>query len=154
MSRHTFVYVRRLAVLSALAELAVAAFVPTRAAAQAEFGIFIGPPVPVASQAYSVRVHATTFGPPITVENVTIGVNGQVVDVMFYFNHGDDSSSLAVYRGTVAGVPLLAGTYTFRLFTRDRFVGHGDYGHPPGTGHQLTRIVTPAGNVGEAVDDT
>ena len=152
MSRHMFVCVRCLAVLSVFAVLAATPFVSTPAVAQAEFGIFIGPPVPAASQAYSVRVHATTFGPPITVENITIDVNGQVVDVTFYLNHGDDSSSLATYSGTVTGVPLVAGTYTFRLFTKNRFFGKGDYGDPAGPSYPSTVIVTPADNVGDAVE--
>ena len=143
--------VRRLKTWMATFMLATIGVAPA-AGQSSDFGIFIGPPVPADSQAYMVRVHATTSSAPITVENITIGVNGQVVDVTFYLNHGSDTNALASYSGTVAGVPLAAGTYTFRLFVRERFFGTGDY---LGTGipwYTLTVTVTPAENVGEAVE--
>ena len=126
------------------------AFAPAKVDAQ--LGIFVGPPVPVASLPYSIRVVGSTSSPPITVDNITVGVNGQFVDVTFYLNHGSDISSVAGYQGTVAGPPLVAGIYTFRQFTRERFFGQGDYSEPGAARYSITVIVTAASNVGDAIE--
>ena len=125
---------------------------PGQAASQAPPGkFFLGPPVPVASQAYSIRVYGTTSGGPITVENITVDVTDQVVDVTFYLHHASDITSIASYQGTVAGPPLAAGVYTFRLFTRARYFALPDYS-APALAFTTPVIVTSADNVSDAVE--
>lgn len=127
---------------------------PSSALAQASptVGIFVGPPVPVAGMAYTIRGRGATTSPPVTVENITVARSGDFVDVTFFLNHGSDFSSPVVYEGTVAGPGLPAGTYTFRQFVRQRFFGQGSYSDPPVLQYSKTVLVTAAADVGEAVE--
>ena len=127
---------------------------PSNALAQAAstLGIFVGPPVPVAGQAYTIRGRGATDSPPVTVENITVARSGDFVDITFFINHGSDFTSPAAYAGTVAGPDLPAGTYTFRQFVRERYFGQGGYSDPPVLQYSKTVVVTNASNVGEAVE--
>jgi hypothetical protein len=143
--------IRRLLRATAGAALAILGFTPTTAMSQFQLGIFIGPPVPVESLPYSIRVRGATSNPPLTVTNVTIEVNQQFVDVTYYINHEADISSPAVYVGMQSGPLLPAGTYTFRKFPRESIFG-GSNSDPGPPRYTATVIVTPVNNFVEAVE--
>lgn len=120
--------------------------------ADTQFGIFVGPPVPVASQAYSIRVKGLTDSPPITVENITVGASGNFVDITLYINHGSSITSPASYEGSIAGPVLPPGTYTFREYTRERSFGQGAYSDAGPPRYTMAVVVTPSANSGDAVE--
>jgi hypothetical protein len=126
--------------------------VPAAGQADSQFGIFVGPPVPVASRPYSIRVKGLTDSPPIIVENITVGTSGDFVDITLYINHGSSITSPASYEGSIAGPLLSPGTYTFREFTRERSFGQGAYSEAGPPRHTLTVVVTPSANSGDAVE--
>lgn len=127
---------------------------PSSAMAQASstLGIFVGPPVPVAGKAYTIRGRGATTSPPVKVENITVVRSGEFVDVTFFLNHGSDFSSPVVYEGTVEGPDLPAGNYTFRQYVRQRYFGQGGYSNPPVLQYSKTVVVTTSANVVEAVE--
>ena len=139
-------------IATATAVLAIVGLAPVTAAGQAQIGMFIGPPVPVAFMPYTVRVRGTSSGAPITVTNITIEVIGQFVDVTFYLDHAFSITAPTVYVGTQVGPPLPPGSYTFRHFTRERYFGQGDYSQPGQARYATTVIVTPATNVADAIE--
>jgi hypothetical protein len=125
---------------------------PVESRADPQFGIFIGPPVPVASQPYSIRVKGLTDSPPITVENIAVSASGDFVDITFYISHGSSFTSPVAYEGDISGPPLSPGIYTFREFTRERSFGQGAYSEPGPARHTTAVVVTSSINSGDAVE--
>lgn len=124
----------------------------TDAQVPTEFGVFVGPPVPIAGKPYSIRVTGATAGPPITVDSISVATVGSNVEVTYFLTHGNSSSSPAIFTGTTVGPQLPPGQYTIRIYTRDRFSVQSEYGAPGPVIYTSQMTVAPSSISGVAVE--
>ncbi len=133
--------------------LIFAAVNPVTAFAQAApIGIFLAPPVPIELVPFTITIDSVAYGPPVSVAKTTFSVNGNVIDLTVYLDHGSAFFTPEPFEAVQEGPPLPAGAYTFRYFTADKYPGdttYGPIGDPLGT---TTAYVTTAQNVTQAIE--
>lgn len=145
----------RRSVLNRIATTAaiVAAIAWSNSLAQAPaIGLFLAPPVPVASLPYDIRVSSVAYGPPVTVAKVDISVNGHSVDTTIYLDHGSGWFTPAPFQSVQAGPALSPGIYTFRYFTANKYPWTTGYGPVSDVLGSTTAYVTGDVNVANAIE--
>lgn len=115
-------------------------------------GLFLAPPVPVASLPYNIRVSSVAYGPPVAVAKVDISVNGNSVDTTIYLDHGSGWFTPAPFQTVHSGPSLSPGIYTFRYFTASKYPWTTSYGPVSDVLGATIAYVTGNANVVSAIE--
>jgi len=130
----------------------VASLSAVSAAQTSSIGLFLGPPVPVASMPYTITINSVADGPPVSVANVTIAVNGSFVDTTIFLDHGSSFFTPAPFQTVQGGPSVPSGAYTFRYFTKNKYPGDATYEPASDVLGSANAFVTDAQNVVDAVE--